>query len=93
MHGRVVRVPVPALTEERRRDIVKQIGQRQEDCMVSLRSIRHDTLDAVEQAKKDKQIGEDDAKRLEKQVDDALSQVRGQAEAAAKAKETEIMTV
>lgn len=91
--GRVVRVPVPPLTEERRREIVKQVGQRQEDCMISLRGIRHDALDAVSKAKKDKDIGEDDAKRLEKQVDDALNAAKATAEAVARAKETEIMTV
>jgi ribosome recycling factor len=91
--GRVVRVPVPPLTEERRRDIVKQVGQKQEECMIALRGIRRDAIDAIDKAKKDKAIGEDDAKRLEKQVDDHLNQVKAQAEAAAKAKEHEIMTV
>jgi ribosome recycling factor len=91
--GRVVRVPVPPLTEERRRDIVKQVGQRQEDCMISLRGIRRDAIDAIDKAKKDKEIGEDDAKRLTTQLEDALKQATSQAEAAAKAKEQEIMTV
>lgn len=91
--GRVVRVPIPALNEERRREIVKQVGQKQEDCMIALRSLRHDALDVLGSAKKDKQIGEDDAKRLEKQIDEAMSKARATAEAAAKAKETEIMTV
>lgn len=91
--GRVVRVPVPPLTEERRREIVKQVGQKQEDCMISLRNIRHDALDAVDAAKKAKDISEDDAKRLSKQVEDAMNQARTDAEAASKAKEQEIMTV
>lgn len=91
--GRVVRVPVPPLTEERRRDIVKQVGQKQEDCMITLRNIRHDAMDAVEAAKKAKDIGEDDAKRLTKQIDDAMNAARSDAEAASKTKEQEIMTV
>lgn len=91
--GRVVRVPVPPLTEERRRDIVKQVGQRQEDCMIQLRAVRRDAIDAIDKAKKDKAIGEDDAKRLTTQVEDALKQATSQADAAAKAKEQEIMTV
>jgi ribosome recycling factor len=91
--GRVVRVPIPPLTEERRRDLTKVIAQRQEDCMVALRNIRHEAMGAIDQAKKDKQIGEDDAKRLEKQVDDAMAKARAEAESAAKAKEQEIMTV
>ena len=91
--GRVVRIPVPPLTEERRREIVKQLGAKQEETMVVLRSVRHDALGAIDRAKKDKTIGEDDAKRLEKQVDDAVTKARVEAEAAAKVKESEIMTV
>jgi ribosome recycling factor len=91
--GRVVRVPIPALTEDRRRDIVKQLGSKQEEAMVALRNIRRDALDTVDKAKKDKEIGEDDAKRLQGQVEDALKAAAAQIEAASKAKETEIMTV
>jgi ribosome recycling factor len=81
------------LTEERRREIVKQVGAKQEECMISLRNIRHDALAAVDAAKKAKDLGEDDAKRLEKQVDDAMNTARMQAEQAAKAREQDIMTV
>jgi ribosome recycling factor len=91
--GRVVRVPIPALTEERRRDIVKQLGGKQEDAMVVIRNIRRDALDAIDRAKKDKELGEDDAKRYASQVEDAVKATQGQVEAASKAKETEIMTV
>lgn len=91
--GRVIRVPVPPLTEERRRELAKQIGQKQEDAMIQLRAIRHDALDAISQLKKDKAVGEDDAKRLEKQVDEALNKVKAEAEAASKAKEQEILTL
>lgn len=91
--GRVVRVPIPALNEERRREYVKVLSGKVEDAMVKLRGIRHDAMDAISKAKKDKEIGEDDAKRLEKQVDDMMGKVRTEVEAAAKAKEAEIMTV
>lgn len=91
--GRVVRVPVPPLTEDRRREYVKVLNGKVEDCMIALRGVRRDALDAVDQAKKDKAIGEDDAKRLEKQVDEALNKTKADVDAAAKAKETEIMTV
>jgi ribosome recycling factor len=91
--GRVVRVPIPALTEERRRELAKTLGTKVEDCMVSVRNIRHDAMDAIDQAKKDKQIGEDDAKRLEKQVDDSVAKVKTEVDAAAKVKESEIMTL
>lgn len=91
--GRVVRVPIPPLTEERRREFVKLLGGKVEDCMVRLRGVRHDAMDAVATAKKDKAIGEDDAKRLEKQIDEAMAKVKSDVDAAAKAKEAEIMTI
>ena len=91
--GRVVRVPIPSLTEERRREYVKNLGGKVEDAMVALRNIRHDAMDAVAAAKKDKQVGEDDAKRLEKQVDEAMNRAKADIDAAAKAKEAEIMTI
>lgn len=91
--GRVVRVPIPSLTEDRRREISRQVGQKQEDCMVSLRNIRHDAKAQIDQLKKDKAIGEDEAKRTEKMVDDAMNKVRSEVEAAAKAKEQEIMSL
>jgi ribosome recycling factor len=91
--GRVVRVPIPALTEERRREIVKQLGGKQEDAMIALRNVRREALDAIDQAKKDKEVGEDDAKRYAGQVEDAMKAAGAQIEAASKAKETEIMTV
>jgi ribosome recycling factor len=91
--GRVVRVPIPALNEERRREYVKVLNGKVEDCMIALRAVRRDAMDAIDQAKKDKAIGEDDAKRLEKQVDETMNQHKSTVDAAAKAKETEIMTV
>lgn len=91
--GRVVRVPIPPLNEERRRELVKVIGGKLEDCMIALRNIRHDAMDAIAAAKKDKAIGEDEAKRLEKQVDDAMNRSKTEAEAAAKAREADVMTV
>jgi ribosome recycling factor len=91
--GRVVRVPIPPLTEERRREIAKQIGERVEECSVRMRGVRHDGLDAINQLKKDKSIGEDEAKRLEKQIDEAMSKHRATVDQAAKAKEQEILTL
>jgi ribosome recycling factor len=91
--GRIVRVPVPPLTEERRREMVKLIGQKQEAAMISLRNVRREAMDAIDRAKKDKTIGEDEAKRLEKQVDDVLNGSRTEAETASKVKEQEVMTL
>lgn len=91
--GRVVRVPIPPLTEERRRDMAKQLGSKVEDCMITMRNARHDALRAADQAKKDKQLSEDDAKRIEKQVDELMAKQRSEVEQLAKAKEAEIMTI
>lgn len=91
--GKVVRVPVPPLTEERRREYVKVLGGKVEDCMIALRNVRHDAMTAIDKAKKDKTVGEDDAKRLAKQIDDAMSARKAEVDSAAKVKETEIMTV
>lgn len=91
--GRVVRVPIPPLTEERRRDLAKQVGQKLEECMISVRNIRHEALDAIDKAKKDKQIGEDEAKRINSQIEDAVNKSKTEAENVSKDKEKEIMTL
>jgi ribosome recycling factor len=91
--GRVVRVPIPPLNEERRREFVKVLGGKVEDCMISLRNIRRDAMDAIDKAKKDKAVGEDDAKRLSAQVDEAMAKAKTDVDTSSKAKESEIMTV
>jgi ribosome recycling factor len=91
--GRVVRVPIPPLTEERRKDIVKILGQKVEDAMISMRSVRHDALKELDEAKKNKVISEDEHKRYADQVEEAMSKAKSNAEEVAKTKESEIMTV
>jgi len=91
--GRVVRVPIPALNEERRRELVKQIGEKVEDANVRMRNARHEALKAADQAKKDKQLSEDDLKRIEKRIDDTMAAQRAAIDNVAKAKEQELMTV
>lgn len=91
--GHVIRIPIPPLTEERRRQIAKQLGEKVEDCMISIRGVRHDALKDLEQAKKDKEISEDDFKRTVKQIDDIMAKTKNDVDAKAKAKETEILTV
>lgn len=91
--GRVVRVPVPPLTEERRRELVKQIGDKVEDCMIAMRNIRHDVLKSADNAKKDKSMSEDDVKRIEKQIDELMTLQRQTVDQLAKAKEAELLTI
>jgi ribosome recycling factor len=82
--GNVVRIPIPALTEERRKDIVKNLKKMGEEAKVAVRNARRDANEAIKKQLKDKSIGEDDAKRLEadvqkhtdaftKMIDDKLS--------------------
>lgn len=91
--GRVIRLVVPPLTEERRRAIAKQIGDKTEECMVRMRSVRHDAIDEVNKFKKEKLFGEDDCKRLEKQIEDLMSIKRREIEKIALAKEEEILKI
>jgi ribosome recycling factor len=91
--GRVIRIPIPPLTEERRKELAKQVGQKQEEAMISLRNVRHEAMDTLNRAKKDKDIGEDEAKRLSGQVEDAMHKAQGDIESVAKAKESEILSL
>ncbi len=91
--GQVIRIPIPQLTEERRKDIAKQIGKMAEEARVSIRNIRRDTNDAAKKAEKNKEISEDDLKRaldeIQKITDAAIKKI----DEAATVKEKEIMEV
>ena len=91
--GRVVRVPMPPLTEERRRQIVKSLGDTVEDARVTLRNIRHDALKEAKRMKDAKEISEDDVKRVESQITEAIGSFQAQIDSAQSAKEQEIMKV
>jgi ribosome recycling factor len=91
--GRVVRVTIPALTTERRQEIVKQLNARVEDTRVALRNVRHDALKDAKYKKDAKELSEDDVKRVEKGLDDAMRDSQARLETMAKAKEQEIMNV
>jgi ribosome recycling factor len=91
--GKVVRVPVPPLTEERRREYAKLVSAKHEEAMITLRNIRHDAIKTIDQAKKDKTMSEDDAKRLQQDIEKDMNDTRSRADTAAKQKEQEIMTV
>lgn len=91
--GRVVRVPIPSLTTERRQDMVKQLGEKIEDCRIALRNIRHDALKDAKAMKDKKEISEDELARIEKTFEKAMDDIQGKLDATVKAKEQEIMTV
>ena len=91
--GRIIRVPIPPLTEERRKEIAKQLGAKVEDANISFRNSRHDALKTLDQAKKDKDISDDEHNRLSKQLDQLVSEYKSKVEVAARAKEQEILTI
>ncbi len=91
--GKVVRVQIPPLTEERRQEYVKLVHSKLEDTMVSFRNARHDANKLIDEAKKDKDISEDEAKRLKEQVDEAMAEQKTKAEELANAKENDITTI
>ena len=91
--GRVVRVPVPALTEERRHQLVKQVSEKIEEARIALRTIRQEALKEAKRMKEAKELGEDDVKRVEKEVDSLMSTMHDQVEAIFKAKEKDVLTV
>src|ERR1700727_634047 len=87
--GKLVRVPVPALTEERRKDMVKHLHKALEEHRTAVRNIRRDGNDAIKKTLKDKKIAEDDEKRaldeIQKLTDDEIKKMK----AMSKAKEKE----
>src|SRR5271170_6937436 len=91
--GKIVRVPVPALTEERRKDMVKHLHKMLEDHRTAVRNIRRDGNDGVKKAMKDKKISEDDEKRaieeIQKLTDDEIKKM----EEMSKGKEKEVMEI
>lgn len=91
--GRAVRIQIPPLTEERRKDFVKIVGSKAEDSMISMRNARHEALKDAEQGKKDKQLTEDDLNSIKKQLDEQLAKLKNDIDTLAKSKEKEIMTV
>lgn len=66
--GNVVRIPIPALTEERRKDIVKTLKKSAEDAKVAIRGVRRDANEVVKKQLKDKEVTEDDGKKLEEAI-------------------------
>ncbi|MDY4788508.1 MAG: ribosome recycling factor [Bacilli bacterium] len=88
--GSVIRLNVPALTEERRKEFVKLVGKYAEGAKVAIRNIRRN---AMESLKKDKAIPEDQRKRFEKEVQNVTDEFTAKIDQMAKNKEKEIMTI
>ncbi len=91
--GRVIRLTFPQLTEERRKELTKQIKKYAEDAKVAMRNIRRDGMDYIKKLKKNSEITEDDQKTAEKELQDMLDKFIKKVDEATAAKEKELMAI
>ncbi|BBZ66671.1 MAG: ribosome recycling factor [Mycolicibacterium insubricum] len=91
--GSIIRVSVPQLTEERRRDLVKQAKAKGEDAKVSVRNVRRKAMEELNRIKKDGEAGEDDVARAEKDLDKSTHTYTAQIDELVKHKEAELLEV
>jgi ribosome recycling factor len=87
----LVRLPIPPLTQERRKELAKTVNKQTEEARVAVRSARRDAMDMVKDAEKDKEITEDERKTGEKKIQDLTDRYIAMIDDIAKAKEKEIM--
>lgn len=91
--GRIIRLVFPQLTEERRRDLCKDVKKMAEDSRIAIRSIRRDCIDKVKKMEKASEITEDDLKIAEKKLQDFTDKYIKEIDKAAEAKEKDIMEI
>ncbi len=91
--GKVVRVPIPALTEERRKDLVKHIHKTLENHRTAIRNVRRDVKEAVEKLEKEKKISQDELKRSLEELEKLTHQETKKLEDLSAAKEKEVMEI
>jgi ribosome recycling factor len=91
--GQVVRLPIPQLTEERRKELVRQVRQLAEDGRVAARNVRRDAIHQLKEMEKNGEVGSDDVHRAEDRLQKLTDQHTAAIDAALKAKEAEIMEV
>ena len=91
--GQVIRLSIPQLTEERRKQLVKTVHGMVEEAKVAVRNVRRDAVHSVHKLMADKQISEDDERRGTAQIDDLSKQYTDQASTIGKEKEHEVMEV
>ncbi|HNY25461.1 MAG TPA: ribosome recycling factor [Alphaproteobacteria bacterium] len=91
--GGVIRLNLPPLTEERRKELVKVAGKYAEDAKISMRNIRQDLMGKIKRAVTDKEISEDDQRRFEEDLQKVFEHRAAEVDTAAKQKETDIMSV
>ena len=91
--GKVIRLVFPQLTEERRKDLTKQVKKYAEDAKVAMRNIRRDGMDYIKKLKKNSEITEDDQKKAEKDLQDILDKNIKRVDDATAVKEKELMAL
>jgi ribosome recycling factor len=91
--GTVIRVPLPALTEERRKDMIRLVRNEAEGGRIAIRNIRRDAMQDIKELLKEKMIGEDDERRAEGEVQDITDKHVGQVDELLAAKESELMEI
>jgi ribosome recycling factor len=91
--GNIIRVVFPELTEERRRDYIKVARSKAEDSKVSIRAVRRKAKDAIDKLVKDGEVGEDEGRRAEKELDDTTHKYVAQVDELLKHKEAELLEV
>jgi len=91
--GKLIRIPIPPLTEERRKQLAKHVGKVLEDHRTAIRNIRRDENEVIKKMLKDKQVSEDEERKALDEVQKLTDQYTGKVEELAKKKEEEILTV
>ena len=91
--GKLIRVPVPALTEERRKEMVKHLHHMAEDHKVAIRGVRRDSNEAVKKLLKDKLVSEDEDRRAHDEIQKMTDSFIAQLDTLVKAKEKEVMEI
>ena len=91
--GKMIRLVFPQVTEERRKELKKQIQKMGEDTKVIIRNIRRDANDDIKKAKKDGELTEDDVKNAEKKVQDMTDKFIKEVDACSAKKEAEVMAI
>jgi ribosome recycling factor len=91
--GKIIRLPIPPLTEERRRDLVKRVHKRVEEAHIAIRNIRHHALDDLKEWEQEKMISEDEHHRGRDQLQELTDKIIGQANEIGKVKEKEVMEI
>ncbi len=91
--GTIIRINLPALTEERRKELSRHVGQEGENAKVAVRNIRRDAIQQVKELLKEKEISEDDERRAEDEIQKLTDQHVAEVDEVVKAKEEELMAI